>query len=357
MSNELFLKTELKKARENNDLSLEKALLLELGAYYYEISEFEKSKRILSDLLAKNPKHEWANYYLGIISISESNNEKAISYLDKEIKIGKNVSAAKKLKEKLLIQTNLPLVTLGIILISSMMFFLTFPEISFDNLIKFSLSYDFINHYNLITSVFFHINLIHFMLNLSALFLIGFYLERHVGSLKFLTVFLISGVLGNLVQAYLSSGAFVLGASTGIFGLIGLLVMREPLLKIKIAGIFPVRIIVLFGGFFFVENLIKIFFLKNYLILGSSGHIAGFFIGIFLAGIMYRETIETFYNWLGISFGFFLILYSTRFARELLNSFNVYNSILLISLIVFGVLSILYSYYKLKIMKLEEIGE
>ena len=74
--------------------------------------------------------------------------------------------------------------------------------------------------WRLVTSIFLHANLLHIALNGWALFILGRNLEAFYGAWRFLALFLLSGVIG-AVSSALFSHAISVGASGGIFGLLG----------------------------------------------------------------------------------------------------------------------------------------
>ncbi|WP_129045158.1 rhomboid family intramembrane serine protease [Companilactobacillus metriopterae] len=74
--------------------------------------------------------------------------------------------------------------------------------------------------WRLITPMFLHIGFMHLFMNCFSLYIVGQYLEPILGKIRFIIVFLISGVVGNLASyAFGSSYALSAGASTSIFGL------------------------------------------------------------------------------------------------------------------------------------------
>lgn len=77
--------------------------------------------------------------------------------------------------------------------------------------------------YRLITANFLHANLTHVAVNGVALWLLGAMLERLTGSLRFLLIFLVSGLLGALCSTLFISLLFSVGASASVFGLLGAL--------------------------------------------------------------------------------------------------------------------------------------
>lgn len=72
--------------------------------------------------------------------------------------------------------------------------------------------------WRLLTPAFLHANLVHIGFNMYALYILGNSLERFYGKRRFLTLYLLSALAGNVVS-FLFSPAASLGASTAIFGL------------------------------------------------------------------------------------------------------------------------------------------
>jgi membrane associated rhomboid family serine protease len=103
---------------------------------------------------------------------------------------------------------------------------------------------------------------------------------------------------------------FIIGSSSAIFGIIGSTLMREPLMKINLLLIFRIPIILVFGFIFLAQDLMNIFFTNLNLTSANLAHLFGFLTGVLITGIMYKSTIKTFYNWLGISFGFWMFINS-----------------------------------------------
>lgn len=77
----------------------------------------------------------------------------------------------------------------------------------------------------ILTSMFLHFGFEHLMNNMLILALIGWNLELEIGKIKFLLIYFLSGIAGNVLSAWmeLQVGDFAVsaGASGAIFGLIG----------------------------------------------------------------------------------------------------------------------------------------
>jgi len=107
--------------------------------------------------------------------------------------------------------------------------------------------------YRLITSGFLHVDIIHFLSNCYALFVIGKLSEGYYGKWKYLLIFFISMITGNLLSISMSN-SFSIGASGAIFGLLGCLLYfgyhyRIYFGNVLIKQIVPIIILNLFIGF------------------------------------------------------------------------------------------------------------
>lgn len=138
----------------------------------------------------------------------------------------------------------------------------------------------------LITSMFLHIGLLHYIMNVWALILLGKQTENFYGHLKTIVIFIYSGIIGNLLSMLLmNKNVISAGASGAIFGLMGAILyfavnqrtyMAEALKK----EILPVIIINLFLGFMVTG-------------INVEAHIGGLIGGILAAttvGIKYKSS-------------------------------------------------------------------
>jgi len=74
--------------------------------------------------------------------------------------------------------------------------------------------------WRLVTAMFLHVNLLHLFFNSYALFLYGPYVEKLYGKVKFVIIYLLSGILGTIFS-YMFNPNPAAGASGAIFGLLG----------------------------------------------------------------------------------------------------------------------------------------
>lgn len=150
-------------------------------------------------------------------------------------------------------------------------------------------------YYRIFTSMFLHFGFEHLMNNMVTLLVLGRYIEPIVGKVKFLIIYIVSGLGGNILsllgELYTGDYAVSAGASGAVFGLTGALLCLTILNRGQIAGItkqgmlFMVGIS-LYNGFVSagVDNLAHI-----------GGLICGFFITLLLCFQRYAKR-RTFSN-------------------------------------------------------------
>lgn len=113
-------------------------------------------------------------------------------------------------------------------------------------------------YYRLFTSMFLHFGFDHLLNNMVTLVLIGWNLEIEIGKIKFLLIYILSGLGGNILSAWwdIQTGEYAVsaGASGAIFGLIGALLYvairnRGRIGDISGKGIIFMIILSLYYGF------------------------------------------------------------------------------------------------------------
>jgi membrane associated rhomboid family serine protease len=76
--------------------------------------------------------------------------------------------------------------------------------------------------WQLVTTMFTHVDVWHIALNLMALYILGPALERIMGRVRFLLVYLVGGLAGSVMVMWLSDpGGFTLGASGALYAVLG----------------------------------------------------------------------------------------------------------------------------------------
>ena len=137
-------------------------------------------------------------------------------------------------------------------------------------------------YYRVFTSMFLHFGFEHLMNNMVMLMVIGWNLEMEIGTIRFLIIYLLSGLGGNLMSACwsLKIGEYAIsaGASGAIFGLIGALFYvairnRGRIGNITGRGIIVLIVLSLYFGYASsgVDNMAHI-----------GGLVSGFSLGVLL---------------------------------------------------------------------------
>lgn len=149
-----------------------------------------------------------------------------------------------------------------------------------ESVLKFAISKDTFAFYRIITSMFTHADETHLLLNMLALLLCGGKLESLIGNLKYLIVYMISGLFSSLLIGLLSPLPCV-GASGAIFGLLGcyLLLSYKNRHIMKYTYKYDLLPTVIF-------NLIVTIIIPN---ISITAHVGGLVSGIILYFILCRK--------------------------------------------------------------------
>lgn len=126
-----------------------------------------------------------------------------------------------------------------------------------------------------LTAIFLHGSLMHLLYNLFALVLFGIILEKFIGSKRFLILFLVSGILANLIafMFYPSS----LGASGAIMAIIGVLAIIRPIMVVWAFNLpMPMFVLVII---WVVGSVLGVFGIGD-TSTGYWAHLSGIFIGL-----------------------------------------------------------------------------
>lgn len=137
------------------------------------------------------------------------------------------------------------------------------------------------NYIQLLTSFFVHFDMQHLCNNMLLLIAIGAMLEKHMGTVRFTIIYMLSGLGGNIVSAisHVNQGNVVVsaGASGAVFGIVGGLLAALILNKGRIEDMTS-RKIIIFAGL----SLYQGFASQG---IDNAAHVGGFVCGIIISAI------------------------------------------------------------------------
>ncbi len=137
----------------------------------------------------------------------------------------------------------------------------------------------FLRHYEvwrLVSYMFLHGSLLHLLINMYSLYIIGTQIENYYGKVKYLIIYLVSGICGGLLSAIgIGENVVSVGASGAIFGLLGALAYFGYHYRLYLGDVLKNQII----------PVIAINLLIGVLVQGVDNfcHVGGLISGIFLA--------------------------------------------------------------------------
>lgn len=144
-------------------------------------------------------------------------------------------------------------------------------------------------YYRIITHFFLHFGLEHLANNMISLLVLGYTLEQEIGRIRYLFLYMASGVIAGFVSVYvnlyLGENVVSCGASGAIYGLMGALLM----LLIKNRKRIVRGDIMRFG----VYLLLSLYSGMQDTGIDNTAHISGVVVGFILCGIIYRRKKQT----------------------------------------------------------------
>ena len=181
------------------------------------------------------------------------------------IKVTDNINQKNESKSKIaekIFSFKKPIVTYSLIFICILVFILMYVlgNGSTDNytLLVFGANVDTLtkngDYYRLFTSMFLHIGILHLLCNMYSLYIIGKEVENVFGKVKYLIIYLLSGIAGSILSLAFNHNTICTGASGAIFGLLGALLYfgyyyRTYLGATLTRSIIPVIVLNLIIGF------------------------------------------------------------------------------------------------------------
>ena len=181
------------------------------------------------------------------------------------IKVTDNINQKNESKSKIaekIFSFKKPIVTYSLIFICILVFILMYVlgNGSTDNytLLVFGANVDTLtkngDYYRLFTSMFLHIGILHLLCNMYSLYIIGKEVENVFGKVKYLIIYLLSGIAGSILSLAFNHNTICAGASGAIFVLLGALLYfgyyyRTYLGATLTRSIIPVIVLNLIIGF------------------------------------------------------------------------------------------------------------
>lgn len=221
------------------------------------INEYDKSiESIKIDKISDLKKNKFINEYFPAfkdkVESKKANVESMISMTEELNE--KTITEDGKLN-RIFAKNDKPIVTVALLIVNFLVFILTLMNYSY-MINTYANYYEVVQNgefYRLFTCMFLHANIYHIFFNMYALFNIGKQIEKYYGRIKYLIIYLSSGIIGSLFSAVLTNNVSV-GASGAIFGLFGAMLYfgykyRATLDGFLRSGIIPIILINLTLGF------------------------------------------------------------------------------------------------------------
>lgn len=138
--------------------------------------------------------------------------------------------------------------------------------------------------YRLFTSMFLHFGISHLMNNMLVLFVLGSRLERAVGKLRFLAVYLFGGTAANIISMFLElkTGEYSVsaGASGAVFAVMGAMIYIVLRNRGRLEDL-TVRQILIMAAF-------SLYFGFTSTGVDNTAHVGGLLAGLVLAALLYH---------------------------------------------------------------------
>ncbi len=142
-------------------------------------------------------------------------------------------------------------------------------------------------YWRFITPIFLHANILHLFINCYSLFAVGDLVEKIFGRFRFLTVYFIAGIMGNIASFVFSTNPGV-GASGSIFGLLGALmffgILKPALFKSH------------FGHNVILTILINLGYGFTNASIDNFAHIGGLIGGFLASGMVAKPELKRWYT-------------------------------------------------------------
>lgn len=198
----------------------------------------------------------------------------------------KNQTDAKHANE--VFERKTPYITYFLIILNILIYFIpTILNVYDDVVNKFCLYGPLVRfgeYYRLFTCMFLHADIIHLTFNCYALYVLGPQLESYMGRIKYIGIYIFSGLMGSLLSITMSQNPS-LGASGAIFGIMGSLLYFGYHYRLYLGNVLKSQLIPLI-----LINLLYGFMLTG---IDNFAHIGGLIGGILatsVVGVKYKSS-------------------------------------------------------------------
>lgn len=145
---------------------------------------------------------------------------------------------------------------------------------------------EFLNQpWTIVTNMFIHVSVWHILFNMLMLYFFGSYLLGLVGETKFLVVYFVGGIVGNLLFFALAPDYFTaVGASGAVYAIMGTMAVMRPRLKVLIWFLVPVDLwilVIILGALIVASETTS----TN---IAWQAHLGGLAVGL-AAGLYFRK--------------------------------------------------------------------
>ena len=265
---------------EENDAKLKNIDCIELK----EINDLNKYKTVISA-------------YPDILEVEDVKEEGLELFMKLTEEINKkNIDDASKADE--IFSKKRPIVTYALILSNIIMFIMCIlaggnlfnmdPNLlyNFGGMVNYQTMSGPAELYRLVTSMFLHGEILHIGFNMYALYVLGPQLESFFGKTKFFIIYMLSGIIGNLVSMVLQQSNIVsVGASGAIFGLIGAFLYFGYHYRVYLGSVIKSQIIPLL-----LINLVLGFMIASVNMAAHIGGLVGGLLAAKMVGVKYKTT-------------------------------------------------------------------
>jgi len=141
--------------------------------------------------------------------------------------------------------------------------------------------------YRLFLPIFLHGGFRHIAMNMLSQWMFGFHLERYHGTKRFMLIYFLSGIGGNLLSAVSNVNNPSVGASSALFGVVALRIFYIIENYDRLGPRKNFRL--LFLGAMVLGNIQNA---RYHSTIDNSAHIGGFIVGAFLAIIFFKATSD-----------------------------------------------------------------